>query len=278
MTIRLSTGLQNALAGINTELVTNGTFDTDATGWTASTATLTGGVDSIGSRDNVLKVDTAGGYGYQAITTKTGHFYKLTFMHFSSGSGNGYLYVGTAAGGSQLYTSGNLTDTSWTTKTIGFVATGTTTYISVGCSDANAQYYDSISLNCESHSLQDCLNGASIKIYSGTQPSDPDDVATGTLLVTINNGGSGITWADATDGVIAKTSTETWSGVTATTGTAGYFRITGFGDLGTDNTTDWRIDGSCGTSGADLDFSSLAFTVGATQTISNYELEVPMSA
>ena len=40
MAIRLSTGIRNKMLGINTEMITNGGFTTDYTGWTASNATL----------------------------------------------------------------------------------------------------------------------------------------------------------------------------------------------------------------------------------------------
>lgn len=278
MTIRLSTGLQNALAGINTELVTNGTFTSAATSWTAVTATVAYEAGPVDSVSNVLKVSGSAGYAHQAISTKIGHLYKLSYK-YDNDAGNGYVRVGTAAGGTQNYTSGNLSTTgSWTTVTTYFLATAATSYISLGTDGTGNHYYDDVSLMCLSHSLQDCFNGATFEIWTGSQPADPDDAPTGTLLVSIDNGGSGVTWGDATDGVISKTSGETWTGVCVATGTAGYFRLKAYGDLGTDNETDWRIDGSVGTAGSDLDFTSTAFVTGATQTISDYELEVPMSA
>lgn len=277
MTTRLSTGLQNSLAGVNTELVTNGNFTSDAASWTAVTATLTYTAGPIDARSNVLNVNGSAGYGHQAIATKVGHLYKLVYLHDAS-SGNGYVRVGTAAGGTQNYNSGNLSTTgSWTTVTTYFLATATTSYISLGTDGTGNHYYDGISLISLARSVQDVFNGGNIKIYTGTQPADADDVATGTLLVTINNGGSGLTFGDAADGVLSKTVGETWSGVCANTGTAGWFRLMQAGDLGTDNTTDCRIDGTVATSGGEINFTSLAFVVGATQTISDYHPTVQAS-
>jgi hypothetical protein len=77
-----------------------------------------------------------------------------------------------------------------------------------------------------------------------------------------------------TAGVITKNA-DTWSGVALATGTAGYFRLVTSSDLGTDNTTDVRIQGSISTSGADLNMSSINIVIGATQTIDTFTLTEP---
>lgn len=77
-----------------------------------------------------------------------------------------------------------------------------------------------------------------------------------------------------TAGVITKNA-DTWSGVALATGTAGYFRLVTSSDLGTDNTTDVRIQGSISTSGADLNMSNINLTLGATQTIDTFTLTEP---
>lgn len=76
-----------------------------------------------------------------------------------------------------------------------------------------------------------------------------------------------------------------WSGVASVTGTAGWFRIicnpnydTGLGTLitsGNDTKFTMRIDGTVGTSGADMLVVSTAITSAVTQTVSSFSITVP---
>jgi hypothetical protein len=75
-------------------------------------------------------------------------------------------------------------------------------------------------------------------------------------------------------GVISKNA-DTWSDVALATGTAGYFRLVTSQDLGTDNATDLRIQGTVSTSGADLNMSNINIVSGATQTIDTFTLTEP---
>jgi hypothetical protein len=75
-------------------------------------------------------------------------------------------------------------------------------------------------------------------------------------------------------GVISKNA-DTWSGVALATGTAGYFRLVTSMDLGTDNTTDVRIQGTISTSGANMNMSNINLVIGATQTIDTFTLTEP---
>lgn len=122
------------------------------------------------------------------------------------------------------------------------------------------------------------MNLSFIKIYTGSAPADADAAVSGTLLCTISNNstGTGVTMAaSATSGTITKNASEVWSGVNAATGTAGYYRHVAAGDDGTSSTTQARIQGSIGTSGADMNLSSVALTSGATQTLDNYSITLP---
>lgn len=75
-------------------------------------------------------------------------------------------------------------------------------------------------------------------------------------------------------GQISKEST-VWSGVVGTTGTATWFMIATDNDAGTgSSTTARRIIGSVGTSGADLNLSSVALTQGASVSVNSWTLTV----
>jgi hypothetical protein len=55
-------------------------------------------------------------------------------------------------------------------------------------------------------------------------------------------------------------------------GTAAYFRLVTSSYLGTDNTTDVRIQCTVSTSGADLNMSNISITAGPTETIDTFQL------
>lgn len=117
-----------------------------------------------------------------------------------------------------------------------------------------------------------------IKVYSGSAPATADAAVTGTLLCTVSNASSGTgvnMAAAAVAGVIEKLSSETWSGVNAASGTAGYYRHVAVGDDGTLSTTQARSQGTIGTAGADMNFSSTSLTSGATQTVDYFSYALP---
>ena len=86
---------------------------------------------------------------------------------------------------------------------------------------------------------------------------------------------NGLKWGTAAAGVLSKLSTQTWSGVAAATGTAGWFRIEAAptDSLALDSTETYkRIDGAVSTSGAQLNLSNLSIAVSATQTIDTFTI------
>ena len=117
-----------------------------------------------------------------------------------------------------------------------------------------------------------------IKIYSGVSPANADAAVTGVLLSTISNASTatGINLAAAaSSGVITKLGTETWSGVNAAGGVAGYYRHVAPGDTGVLSTTEARLQGDIATAGVELNLSSTTLTNGATQTIDFYSVQLP---
>jgi hypothetical protein len=124
-------GSASGLTGINTNLVTNGTFDSNTTGWStnhSSIASVAGGIDG----NNCLQVtatDTSG--ANQAITTVSGltvgKCYTFCGSVKSGTSGNQTFEIAiynAAATAKNAFITGT-TSSNWTTYAASFIATGT---------------------------------------------------------------------------------------------------------------------------------------------------------
>lgn len=106
-----------------------------------------------------------------------------------------------------------------------------------------------------------------VAIRTGTQPTNVGDADTGTLLGTL-------TFSDPAFGA-SSTGTATASAITSDTnadnsGTAGHFRIK-------DSDANIHSDGTCGTSGADMNFDNNVIVAGGTIAISSCTVTVPIS-
>jgi len=75
-------------------------------------------------------------------------------------------------------------------------------------------------------------------------------------------------------GAMSKAS-ETWSGLVATSGVAGYFRFVTSSDDGTLSTTQVRAQGAVSTSGAELNLSNTSLVAATTLTIDTYSISLP---
>lgn len=101
--------------------------------------------------------------------------------------------------------------------------------------------------------------GAIIKIYDGTQPSNANTAITSqTLLVSLSISGSFGTDSNGTITLSAVT-----NGTAVATGTAQFFRIT------QSNGTTVVMDGSVGTSSADMILNNTSIANGQTVSISS---------
>jgi hypothetical protein len=284
MAWRLSTGLRNKQAGLFVEKITNGGFASVTTGWTAVAATLTSAAS--GQAGNCLSIAETGssapGQAYQDITTIIGRLYRLT-LYFKKGTADAGIYmIGTTGDENAIYQSAALSDAAWTAYTTYFVATATTTRITLQSTDATAaetSFFDTVSVMDIAGSFQDVFKDCVIKVYSGSQPASANDAPSGTLLCTFYSDGAaaGLEWGDAAAGIISKAVAETWSGTAGNTGTAGWFRIQCLGDSAGSSTVEERLDGACATSGAEMNMSSTTITSGAVQTISAAALTFPAS-
>jgi hypothetical protein len=120
---------------------------------------------------------------------------------------------------------------------------------------------------------------ADVELYDGTQPEFPDEaVTTQNLLVTINldntvDGNTIFSPADqAYPGgrITLNEDTVITPGAVAIAGTATWFRMYEGGSTG-------HVDGSVGTSGADMNLSDIVFTTDETATITDFVITVPNS-
>lgn len=107
-------------------------------------------------------------------------------------------------------------------------------------------------------------SGASIRIYSGSKPATPETTATGTLLATVPITGS----FTASGGSI--TAADPGSVTPSASGTAGYFRL-----LTTGSTA--ILDGTVGTSGADMNLSSTAISTSSPLDLGVPTFTVPVA-
>lgn len=115
-------------------------------------------------------------------------------------------------------------------------------------------------------------NGWVVATTVTTITKTDNNMANGVLAV------NGLTFGDATAGVLSKPSADTWSGAAVATGTAGWFRYLGsVADAGAADASEVyiRMDGSVATSGSDLNMSNTNFVTLAVQTIADFAFTQP---
>ena len=155
---------------VGSELVTNGTFDSDTSGWTGSSASL-----SVSSGELVVTSSAAYGKAVQSVTTVIGETYTIS----------AFAKAGTVAARVEPYpvTSGSgisVTSTSGESISITFVASSTSTEIQLKgqSSSTGTSYYDNISVRLAEADRS--VNGNGLQVF-GTVTKTA--VATGADLV-----------------------------------------------------------------------------------------------
>jgi hypothetical protein len=202
-------------------------------------------------------------------------------------SGTGFITQGFAPG-DVLFVTGATTaanDAGCTGVVVSGVVAGTLTIPTGSVDTAEAGIAKTIVGFARGGSLKDVLKDGVLRIYSGAQPASPDNAVAGTLLleVTVDAGAfvhgafaNGVEFGDAASGIISKAAGETWQDQGLANGTAGWFRFCANpSDTGIASTTLARLDGSVGTSGADLNMSSTSIVSGSTYTIDTMALTLP---
>lgn len=132
----------------------------------------------------------------------------------------------------------------------------------------------------DTSSLKDLLSGGEIRIYSGSPPANADAAIDGanTLLVTIteDSGGGGLSFEPSADaGVLVKSTSQTWSGEVAESGTASFFRFVQDTDTEGESSSEVRIQGGVGTGASDMNLATVALTETETQIIDHFSVSFP---
>lgn len=107
-----------------------------------------------------------------------------------------------------------------------------------------------------------------LKVYTGSKPATVATGVTGTLLATFTLADPSA--AAAAAGVATWDFSPTITATVAATGTAGYFRVA-------DSSGTAVLDGTVGTSSADLIFSSVSWTSGGTVELSSGTTTEPLT-
>ena len=167
----------------STNLITNGTFDSDTSGWTASSSTL-----SVSSGKMRILTDSQG-YAYQTITTVVGTQYVMTFDITSDGNASAWVQIGSSGHGNSGtdLVNANPIGENQVGQTVGgngfnFVAKTTTTYITIKVSTSGSAkdiYIDNVEVVAADRGDLGAYSSGLKAI--GTVPKSP--VATGADLL-----------------------------------------------------------------------------------------------
>lgn len=121
-----------------------------------------------------------------------------------------------------------------------------------------------------------------LAVYGGAVPVDADAPAPNSALLGYFQVGSyGIYLAEPTDNTLHIAAGETWTCDPQAAGTATYFRLLwryndAGGQAGYDTAPVARLQGTVGTSGADLIMADPVFAVGTPKEIKNFVLTLPL--
>lgn len=251
MALRFSTGLRNAIAGLQ------------ATVRAAKVGATLALVD--------------GGTGADSITNSGSDFITLGFTP------GDILYV------SGCTTAAN--DAALTGVEIQTVEAGTITLPTGSVNTAEAGAAGTVIAVARGGSLRDLMKDGVMQWYSGTIPTSPDAAPTGTLLATFTvDGGAwtagspdnGLEFGDAASAVLSLDlpSGSLLRGEAVSGGTVSWFRIkSNVADADGVSTTAYRIDGTVGTTTAyDCRVGTTVITNGDIYFVSDIDITFPVSA
>jgi hypothetical protein len=120
--------------------------------------------------------------------------------------------------------------------------------------------------DAELDTLTTLLNGGFIKLYTGSQPASPESAESGTILATLEFGNPAF---DPASSGLSISNAITEDSDAAATGTAAWFRC-----FKSDGVTA-ILDGTVGTSGADINLNSTSIQIHAQVAISSFSITLP---
>lgn len=124
--------------------------------------------------------------------------------------------------------------------------------------------YSTALRNAQLDAIEPRVAGNVLRIYSGAAPANITDAASGTLLASITLPAD--PFAAAASGSKVKAGTWSTAGASAS-GTAGYFRIVNT------STSETVMQGTVGTSAADLIVDNTAFVAGQAFTVTTFTIQ-----
>ena len=116
------------------------------------------------------------------------------------------------------------------------------------------------------------LNAIGVLATTGAGGITSTDTDVGNVVAGVTQV-NGLQFESASAGSITKLASQTWSGVIAATGTAGWFRLKGpVADADATDASEvvLRLDGSVAVSGGDLNLTSTALVLSATETVTTF--------
>jgi hypothetical protein len=242
MTIRLSTGLRNAMLDEKAEVQEAYTADTISFG------------DSTGTGGNDQILDSADGLADFSVGD------KITVFGSTSNNFTAEILAVETDGSAIEVAAGNVTTEAAGDQVVLASARGG--------SLADLFRYGVMRIFAGSMPTDADTTEGSTALVEITQGS-------GTFVAGTED--NGLLLGNVSSGVLAQETGETWSGAATSTGTAGWFRFYDNALTTGASTTAIRFDGDIATSGAALNMSNTSITSGGTVTIDSVSITQPAS-
>ena len=142
--IKLATLSDTDTTNLGTELVTNGTFTSDVSGWTAN-ASVASWSSVSGQAVLVQDSNSTSYWAWQEVSVTGGNSYRVS-IDVISRTNTSYLRVGSGGEGSSTYLSVNSIGTGTTVATFTVPAGVTSVFINIGVTISGTIVFDNVSL------------------------------------------------------------------------------------------------------------------------------------
>ena len=175
--IKLATLSDTDTTNLGTELVTNGTFTSNVTGWSTNPSVASWSSVS-GQAVLVQDANSSSYWAWQEVTVVAGKTYRVSIDVIST-TNTSYFRVGSGGEGSSTYLTVNGIGTGTTTRTFTVPAGVTSVYINIGVTISGTIVFDNVSL--KEDVADRSVNGNGLQAFGNGITRTP--VATGADLV-----------------------------------------------------------------------------------------------